>query len=371
MRDGSRLRGRRGNTAIVFAVSLTTFLAFVALTVDLGYARMVQQQLENTSDAAAHAGGLRLDGTDEGMAAARETAIAIAAANPAGGRALTLDANEDNDPDGDIVLGVWDTETDTFEPSDDPAEVDTVQVRARIPDLALFVAPISLGVSSAPVSSRSFAEARTSGAGAVACYIPLAVAECIVDRYTVDGLQDLTLKLNPPGIDNVGWARGNGTPNASWTRSQILDCEQDGEVAIGDPVGLQNGVVTSAMSALATRVTDSTTTWSAERWGTLPTRAVNSSIPAARYGRTYEGPILVFDGGSAYCTGSGGSFNHSKPLVGFLWGAIYDVVNSGSSASRTVKMRVDTSTTYDFGTAPGGPDYGVITRTPPRLVRGR
>jgi hypothetical protein len=167
----------------------------------------------------------------------------------------------------------------------------------------------------------------------------------------------------------VGWARPNGTPNASWTRSQIEDCEADGDAAVGDPVGLQNGVVTSALDALAARVDSSATTWQESRWGTLPARLSGSSIGVAKYGHTYEGPVIVFDGGDEYCHGSGGSFNHSQPLKGFLWGAIYDVKNSGSSASRTIKMRLDTSSGYNAGTQGGGPDYGVVTHFPPRLVR--
>ncbi|MFN7143651.1 MAG: TadE/TadG family type IV pilus assembly protein [Myxococcota bacterium] len=369
MRGGIRSRGRRGNTAIVVAVSCTTFLMFVALTVDLGFARMVRQQLENTSEAAARAGSFKLDGTEEGLDAARQAALDLAAANPAGGRDVLLDRNEDNDADGDIVLGYWDDEDQSFTPSDEPELVDTVQVRARIPDLTLFFAQVAYKKASTPVSAQSRALVRTSGAGAVECFIPLALPDCVVDRYAVDGLQDITLKLNPAGIDNVGWGRPNASPNADWTRAQIEHCEQEGEIHRGDPVGLQNGVVQSALDAMAVRVNASTTRWDTAKWGTLPARDANSGVTAANWGKTYEGPILVFDGGSQYCVGSGGTFSGTEPLDAFLWGAVYEVVNKGKAEAKTVRLRVDVRSDYDFGTDDGGPDYGVEHIAPPRLVR--
>ncbi len=360
----TRASARGGNAAVIVAIGSVVLLAFAALTLDLGYARLVQQQLENASEAAARAGSLRLDGTVSGLTAAQETAVAVAAENDAGGARVAL-AEED------VVLGVWDDATGTFTPSADPTLVDTIEVHARIDALALFLAPAVFARGTIPVASTTRVLARTAGAGAVGCFIPLALPDCVVEREGVEGMMDLTLVLNPPGVDNVGWGRPNGTPNASWIKSQIGDCEASGEAAVGDPVGLQNGVVTSGLAELADEIESSATSWDPAKWGTLPTRMSGSAVSASKYGRTYEGPIMVVDGGSEYCTGSGGSFTHDLPLKGFLWAAIFDVKTSGAAEGKTLELRIDTSGYHDVGTAAGGPDYGVIRRLSPRMVRSR
>lgn len=366
----ARVSGRRGNVATVVALSMTGLIGFAALTIDMGYARMVHQQLENTSEAAARAGAARLDGTDEGMVAAREAAVTLAAANPAGGEIVVLDPNPGNDPAGDVVLGVWDDEAGTFVPSDDPVVVDTVQVRARLAEVRLFFARVAMERASTPVSARTRAVAPVAPATATDCYIPLALPSCIVYREGTEGLQDLDIQLNNPAADDVGWGRVNGSPNANWSRDQMLDCQQGGEAAIGDPVTLQNGSVVSALGAVADRISTSDTRWDPEKWGTLPSRMSGSSITPANYGKTYEGPLPVFESPPEYCIGSGGSFTGSYPLVGFVWASLYDVRNAGAISDRTVKLRVDTTRTYDFGTSwGGGPDWGALTYAPPRMVR--
>lgn len=361
-------RTRRGNVAVMVAVGLMVLLGVAALVIDLGYARYVQAQLQNAADAAAMAGAMRLDGTDEGVAAARATAAEIAALNIAAGDGVALDENDGNDAAGDIVLGSWDADAGAFVPSTDPGEANAVQVRARVPSLALLVAPMALGLDTTPVGAATTAFAARGGAQAVDCFIPLGMPACLVDRYTVDGLQDITLKLNPPGIDNVGWARPNGSPNAAWSRDQLTDCQYSGEAAIGDPLGLQNGVVTSVLSEVVTAVEASSTTWDTAKWGAIPAQDGQSSISAAKYGRTFEGVVPVFDGGTSYCNGSGGSFSGSAPISGFVWGAIYDVVNKGAAGNRTLKMRLDVSEDRDAGTDVGGPDWAVEATEPPRMV---
>ncbi|MES2645023.1 MAG: TadG family pilus assembly protein, partial [Myxococcota bacterium] len=131
----ARTPAREGNIATIVALGAVVLLSFAALTIDLGYGRLVQQQLENASEAGARAGSLRLDGTEAGLTAARVTAASMAAQNFAGGGTVVL-------ADDDIVLGVWDATAGTFTPSSDPLQVNTVQVRARIDELALHAYPV-------------------------------------------------------------------------------------------------------------------------------------------------------------------------------------------------------------------------------------
>ena len=70
--------------------------------------------------------------------------------------------------------------------------------------LGLFIAPMVLGHDTLAVSATSRSFIKHGGAGATDCFIPLAMASCLVDRYGLSGLQNVTLKLQPAGIDNVG-----------------------------------------------------------------------------------------------------------------------------------------------------------------------
>jgi hypothetical protein len=192
---------------------------------------------------------------------------------------------------------------------------------------------------------------------------------CLISYHGgVNNLQSVTLTLNPPGIDNAGWGRPFASPNASWASAQINNCNYSGTVAIGDPLYLQNGSVNSNYPDVVSAIGRSTTSWTTSRWGTMPTRPSQSTIPASSYGHTYEGVVMVFDGGSSYCTGSGGSFTGYAPVAGFMWGSAYDVWG-GSASQRTVRMRLDPMTQHAVGTRGGGPNWGVTSPyAPPRML---
>lgn len=352
---------RRGNVAISVGLSTTALLGVAALVVDLGYARTVQAQLQNVADAAAHAGSARLDGTAEGVVAAREMARYVASLNPVGRGVVEL-------ADEDIVVGYWDPDLQAFLPTADPMWANTVRVVANVPDLGLFVAPVALGTPSIPVRARSAVRASQGGAGAVDCYLPLAVPSCLVDLHTLEGLQDVTLYLSPSGIDSMGWGRTNGAISAAFTRSQIRNCYEDGWAFVGRNMQLQNGVVTTAMDELVAAVSASDTTWDAEKWGPMPARMTGSAISPANWGKTFEGPILVFESAPTYCQGSGGAFNGTETIQGFMWAAVYDIRNTGASSDRTVHMRLDTQNEHNVGALMGGPNYGVTTQDLPRVV---
>jgi hypothetical protein len=93
---------------------------------------------------------------------------------------------------------------------------------------------------------------------------------------------------------------------------------------------------------------------------------LQSAISATNYGKTYEGPIMVFDAGPEYCTGSGGSYNQTLPLKGFVWGALYDVRTTGSQ--KDLRLRLEVMDDHVAGSKAGGPDYGVTAESPPHNV---
>jgi Flp pilus assembly protein TadG len=367
---------RRGNTAVLVSLALGVMLGFGALVLNVSYGRHVHQELQNAADAGAHAASLQFDFSSAGVTAAHNMAVLVAGKNTAGGSYVHLDANLSNDPSGDVVTGYMSGTPRTFTPSTDATIVNTVKVRAHLDTVHLLFSALGAvigGASDIPVSAEAVVSAsQGGGAGAVNCFLPLAIPECLISRYGgVNALQSVTLNLNPAGIDNMGWARPDSSPNASWVSAQIGNCRYDGEVAVGDQVYLGNGELTSVLPDIINAITRSTTRYGTTRWGTIPTYDASwSSVPSASYGRTYEGAIMVFDGGPGYCIGSGGAFNGSAPVMGFMWGAVYDVHNKGSAGSRTLKMRLDPLTNHTDGvTRGGGPNWGVtFDPVPPHML---
>ena len=354
------LQRRRGNFAVITGIALTTMLGAGALAVDTAYAFFARQQAVNAADAAARAGSTAHDGTAAGLELAADRAFAIAGANQAAGSAVELSG-------GDIVFGVWDPETRTLEPSDDAAEIDAIAVRARVPTQSL-LGEAAFGHSIQAVRGGAVALSSEAGADTVACFLPIAIPSCLIEGGGgPEAAQQLDMVLNPPGADNVGWARPDGNPSASWLRDQIRDCEYAGEISIGDTVDLGNGVVASAMDELATAIEESSTAWDGETWGEMPPQEHRSAVHSGAYGNTWEAPALVFDDES-YCNGSG-RWNGTATLSGFVWVSVYDVVTQGPAATKTIKVRVDTTRTHKVGKGSGGPSWGVSSASGARLVR--
>jgi len=89
----------RGTIAILMALCMTVFFGFAALGFDLAYVRYAREELQNATDAAAHAALVRLRATGS-ITQARQMAESVAAQNRAWGKGLTLQ-------DSDIVFGGW------------------------------------------------------------------------------------------------------------------------------------------------------------------------------------------------------------------------------------------------------------------------
>lgn len=356
---------RRGALLVITAGSILVFLGLAALVIDLGMQRVVDTELQVAVDAAAAGAVGHLDRTRKGSAAARDAALRLAAMN--GVRAagpIRLDRNDTNAPEGDVVLGNYDLETGVFRPSTDPTLQNAVKVRHDTV-LSTTLGLVTFGVTELRVKGDSIAVRDMGGAGSVDCYIPLGVPQCMFDDWEPGELQDLVLKLNPPGIDNTGWAGIGGHPSTRFIREQLEDCAP-GESRVGDEVNLDNGVNTAALNALAEAVSDSEDLWDEEAFGALPEQMKASSIDD--YGHVLAGPLLVFDSKPSFCT-AGGKFTGSADVVGFAWGAVYDVRAGGPAEERTVHMRIDRLGDRVIGGDGGGPDYGITSEGQGVLVQ--
>src|SRR5688572_17202630 len=117
---------RRGMALVWFPIVGLVVIGLIALAGDSAYVYLVGHQLQNAADAAALAGAAKVkDSEEEAYAAATRLALA----NKAAGANVLLAPNPGNGAGGDIVLGFYDVEEDTFTPTlDNP---NAVQVVAR------------------------------------------------------------------------------------------------------------------------------------------------------------------------------------------------------------------------------------------------
>jgi Flp pilus assembly protein TadG len=355
----SRPEQRRGSVIIITALMMLVLLGFAALVVDLGNARVIRAQMQSVADAAALGSAPFLDGTDDGITNARQSAVDIATLNQV--RTLgyvALDDNTANNANGDVVVGTWDGAA--FTATTTATDVNAIQVRVQNDAVGTYFAVGAFGQQTMAVGSGSIAQVQTQtfGAGEVDCYLPLALPDCIFDTYSDEDLEDLTFVLNPAGVDNTGWVSVGTTANANDIKDQLADCTNSGSASVEDDAYLNNGVISSAVTEVVTVLEDSTSSWDTGEYGAQPSQWSSSTLDAADYGNVIEGPVILFDGGEEYCT-SGGSWNGSHDITGFAWGVLFDVDNTGSASTKNIRMRISLGE-HDMGTDLGGSNVGIV-----------
>ncbi len=263
---GSWLRGNERGTVVIFILlSIFLLLVFGGFAIDLAFVSTAKGELQRSMDAAALAGAGQLGLNDTVFPAARQEAWRFADLNPSRVGAIGLDLNTGNaDPDGDIVLGVWDGAA--FTPSLDGSAVNAVrcQYAADVPVSFLRI----LGFTTLPVSARAIAIGNPPDSlPPGACMFPMGVTACqFLDAgaYTSQGcgtaMTFATSSGQPPntqaGTNTAGWINldGPGTPNANSLQAAI-NAVADGStcnssLSAGDPVGSNNGMTQPVMNLL-------------------------------------------------------------------------------------------------------------------------
>ena len=109
--SGLEYSTRNGVVYIWVIVTLLLLVLLTGLTLDIGKVVFVAQQLQNAADASALAGA-RIVKISQNQA--RQNAMDIALLNYADGQYIQLRDNEENGIDGDIVVGRYDLQTNTF-----------------------------------------------------------------------------------------------------------------------------------------------------------------------------------------------------------------------------------------------------------------
>lgn len=130
---------RRASIASIWvAIFGLLLIQFVGLAMDTSLIGLTANQLQNTADAAALAGAMKVRAT---IAEANALAIATAAANFAVNESVQLAANLENLETGDIVVGHWSRTDALFTPfvvgGTNTLSTNAVQVTARRTDTSL------------------------------------------------------------------------------------------------------------------------------------------------------------------------------------------------------------------------------------------
>lgn len=128
-------RRQSGISLILVAIMAMVLIGIVGLALDAALVLSTAQQLQHAADAAALAGArlvkAETDATDPSnpFTVTRQAAIDVALANLAANITVKIDANVSNDPNGDIVIGLWDKAGGMFTP--DLIAPNAVKVRTH------------------------------------------------------------------------------------------------------------------------------------------------------------------------------------------------------------------------------------------------
>jgi hypothetical protein len=265
------LNNHHGSVLLFTTVMLVLLLVFGGIAIDLTYFGSVRRELQRSMDAAslAGAGNLGFDSTvfPNARAAAQNYAGLNGYSNwdPAA-RNIALSLNDTNDPNGDIILGIW--ENGTFTPSLDGTRVNAVrcQFASTVPTSFLQL----LGWASLPVTAQAIAIANpplTAEEGT--CVFPIALSSCPfvnAGAYSSQGCGSaakfITSSGKSPdenaGTNTAAWANlcGTSTPSAPQTKAAIEGAASGtcstacNNPEAGTTIGTNNGMQQSVFDTL-------------------------------------------------------------------------------------------------------------------------
>jgi Flp pilus assembly protein TadG len=196
-----RKLGRRGNVALITALSLTMMMMFAALSFDVGNIHRVRAELQSAMDSAALAGASRLDGSATGITAAKARAVQQANDHKAYTGQLSISTS-------DVTVGTWDFTTSTFSAWNGNTNNATlaaqfaVKVAYKVPSVAHPFAAV-MGNSSAPVGA--FAVAVGGGPQATGCGFPLVVPDCSLKNPDQSGNCQYCMIYADNNSDDAAW----------------------------------------------------------------------------------------------------------------------------------------------------------------------
>ena len=248
------LKNEQGSVAVLIALSMVAFISLIALSIDIGYALVTRDQLQNVADSAALAATRQLgENIKLGLPMDPSPIITVAqqaaVQNKAGGKYITINAS-------DVTIGKWDSDTKIL--TQTLINPDAVKVTSRRDassngPITTFFAGI-FGANS--VRLTAFATAALTGQGTAlpgGLPFPAAISQ---QWFTDPSFCGKPITFSPPATSCAGWHTYTD-PNANATNiKKILNGLRDGtftspEVIAGQTqLNFTNGDVASAFTAL-------------------------------------------------------------------------------------------------------------------------
>jgi Flp pilus assembly protein TadG len=265
------LNNQHGSVLLFTTVTLVLLLVFGGIAIDVTYFGSVRREIQASMDAAALAGAGNLGFDSTAFPAARAAAQNYSGLNgysdPAAG-SIALNLNTVNDPNGQIVLGIWNGAN--FLASLDGTQVNAVrcQFATTVPTSFLRL----LGMASLPVSAQAIAISNppiTAEEGT--CVFPIALSECPfvnAGAFSSQGCGAAATFISSSGhtpgttsgTNTAAWANlcGTSTPSAPQTSSAINGaasgtCNSNCTTPqAGTMIGTNNGMQQSVFDLLET-----------------------------------------------------------------------------------------------------------------------
>lgn len=267
-----RLASRqRGAVAIYVALFLVVMLGFIALSVDIGRALVVRNELQNAADAAALAGAGQLKWTNTPTTWANATSKANAAIslNYADGKALST---------GTVTAGYWSVtgspagmQSTTITPSG--GELPAVQVTVSRTagsnggPIQTFFAGL-IGTSTIDVSATAVAAIATPGVAKPGALFPIAITQCMAGIYwdsstgqpTIDPSTGKPYQIKIGSSYHTGtcyygqWTTFNTVANDTPTVINLIQNGNPTTLSIGDNTWIDTGTKNSIYNAISTPV---------------------------------------------------------------------------------------------------------------------
>lgn len=327
-------------TAVLLTIGFMVFLlAMVGFAVDIAYQMTAIGELERSMEAAALAGAGKLGFDDTVFPTARQFAQQYGQLNPQHnpvfGSLINLDLNIANAASGNIVLGVWD-ENSNFTPSLDGTVVNAVrcQFASQVPTTFLRV----LGIQTLPISASAIAVSNPPLAPpppSDTCVFPIGVGSCPfqgntslgcgapITFITSSGQGDAGAGcVSPPCTNTSAWVNlEGGNANAGYLRDAITgagsgNCPSS-TLQSGDSIDTSNGMIQNVMDVLEPIFV--------QKYNTSEIHEVKDSNDNVTYrGRGWKVylPVIQTD-----CPT--GAISGSQTIVGWTEFVMAQVINSG------------------------------------------
>ncbi len=207
---------RRGYSLILAAISGLVLIGLMGLSLDTAWVYLNIERLQAAADAAALAG---VNNLPQGTSTTQSHGRSAAAANSANGHPVLLAPNPNNDPDGDIVIGYWDSNHHTFTATtSSPNAIKTVaRLTSTSPNgsLPLFFGGM-FGVPSVNIACTAIATRQIVDDPGLLVLDPRRVSS-----FNISGNADITVDNGSVVVDASGSTALNISGNADIAASEL------------------------------------------------------------------------------------------------------------------------------------------------------